>query len=83
MKKFKTKKINKLVLKSVTCNCCGKDIKDTCSREDEFYADYISINIVFGYFTEIFEDGEFHSCDICEQCYANWIETFKHHPRLK
>ena len=82
MKQFKNRKVNKQILKSVTCNCCGEDIKDTFFSDDEFYAEYISIDVRFGYFAKMFEDGERHNSDICEQCYANWIKTFKHHPKI-
>lgn len=62
------KKIDKTM-----CNCCGKEIKNT--KES-----LINIAFTFNYFTKLFIDGERHRIDICENCYAKWIKTFKHAP---
>lgn len=56
----------------VTCNMCGKKmaVKKGIVLEGLF-----SANIDWGYFSE--KDGEVHQIDICENCYDEWISTFK------
>lgn len=46
----------------------------------QLYNDYASIKTEWGYFAEIFIDGEVHQFDICEECYAKWLSTFKYAP---
>jgi hypothetical protein len=58
-------------IKSIKCNKCGKIIPDI------MYDDYLSVNRQWGYFSNIFKDEENHKFDLCEECYAEIISSFK------
>lgn len=62
------------IMDSIICNCCGKDI----TREQ---SEFLTVQSMFGYFTKVFSDGEKHVSEICEECYGNWIKTFKYPPK--
>ena len=70
MKTHSYKKVYRLIVDGVICNCCGRKI-DT---QDE---DYIEIDHEFGYLARAFNDGEEHQADVCESCYKKWVDTFK------
>ena len=74
MQKFKTVKIETERLDSIICNCCGKEL---ISYSHEMFGEHVNIRADFGYFAKIFFDGERHQLDVCEECYAKWIKTFK------
>lgn len=56
------------------CNCCGKTLQTgkTKSGEPE---EVVRIQKEWGYFSK--KDLECHSILLCENCYDNWIRTFK------
>jgi hypothetical protein len=56
--------------KKIKCNKCGKNI---CDSNNE----YVRISNFWGYFSEIFKDGENHTINLCEKCMADIISTFK------
>ncbi len=58
------------IIDCVVCNKCGKKL-DSCTSE------YITLDPEFGYFSEIFGDGDKHESHICEWCYLDFIRTFK------
>ena len=61
------------VIDKILCNCCGREISETTTG-------IISISHIFSYFSNLFIDGERHSFEVCEDCYAQWIKTFKYAP---
>lgn len=54
------------------CNCCGELIQQVTPTG--LYADYLSINKKWGYFSN--KDLTRHSFCICESCYDKWVKTF-------
>lgn len=70
MKSRTLKKVFKLEVDSVSCNCCGRVI-DTSIEE------VIQIGHYFGYCAQEFDDGEVHEVDVCEPCYKKWVGVFK------
>ncbi len=76
MKQYKTIQIEKKVPESIICNCCGQKINSTKQHP---YPDYITIHKIWGYDSPY--DGEEHDIDLCTDCYAKWIQTFKIDPR--
>lgn len=56
----------------IICNCCGKKLSPTGQHP---YLDYLHIQKEWGYDSPY--DGEMHEMDICPDCYAAWIQTFK------
>ena len=64
--------IIKTVVKSITCNCCGK----TISGNLENMADITNLNISFGYGSRF--DNTTWDMDICDDCLELWVATFKH-----
>lgn len=59
-------------LAAVVCNCCNKKlpVENGILKEE-----CIHITHDFGYFSK--RDGETHSFDLCEDCYAKIIAGFK------
>ncbi len=59
-------------LTAVVCNCCGKNllVENGILKEE-------CVHIVhdFGYFS--LKDGETHSFDLCEDCYAQITAKFR------
>lgn len=76
MKHYKTIQIEKKVPDRIICNCCGQEI--TCTRQHP-YPDYLSVEKEWGYDSPY--DGEKHEFDLCPDCYAKWIGTFKIPPQ--
>ena len=60
------------LIKKIICNKCGREIPavDGSPREGVFSIDY-----TWGYFSE--KDGERHSFDRCESCYAELLASFQ------
>lgn len=70
------------VVDDVVCNCCGNSLIHKKTSDGHITCkEYIRIEKLFGYYAEVFEDGERHTVHICEECYAKWIATFKHSPK--
>lgn len=59
-------------LVEVFCNKCGRALK----LQNEIVKEgNLVIEADWGYFSN--KDGEIHCIDLCEQCYDEWITTFK------
>lgn len=56
----------------IICNMCGESI-----RQDEYgvFFDHLSVTKEWGYLSS--NDGEVHKFDICDKCYADFINKFK------
>ncbi|WP_284035571.1 hypothetical protein [Neobacillus sp. 114] len=78
MKDYDEIQVTKKVLKSITCNKCGKSkkITDFGFEQDEFH----SFNLTFGY--ESMYDEQRWKFDICESCLVDFVKTFKHAPNI-
>ena len=65
-------KIEENVLEQVVCNKCGRPLKviEGYLKEGAFCVEYS-----FGYFSK--RDGLRHSFDLCEECYQQWIDSFR------
>jgi ribosomal-protein-alanine N-acetyltransferase len=70
MKSYKKISVERYVVESVRCNCCGKPIPDK--------TDYLSIEKRWGYGTSL--DNSQHNFDLCEECYTKIIANFKISP---
>lgn len=59
-------------METVLCNCCGRKlaVKEGVIREGS-----IAVDHVWDYFSE--KDGEIHHFDLCEECYDEWISSFR------
>ncbi|QUI24912.1 hypothetical protein HZI73_22640 [Vallitalea pronyensis] len=75
MEKYEEKVIKDNVLTEVYCNKCGKLIYDQHTKKK---VDYLSLTKEWGYFSN--KDMEIHSFDLCEECYDEFIESFKYPP---
>lgn len=66
MKKYQDKEIVEIL-----CNQCGKkiDVKKGIVKEGVYLAE-----MKWGYFSN--KDGEFHSFELCEECYDKMVEGF-------
>lgn len=77
----KTKQIEETITKeevmSVTCDCCGKT---EVGEHVEYDSTITSVDISFGYGSS--RDTETHYFDICDDCYNDWIATFKYPPQI-
>ncbi|WP_317855910.1 hypothetical protein [Chakrabartyella piscis] len=62
------------VVSKVVCNCCGKEI---VTNDAKF--DCLHLEKTWGYFSN--KDGRQDNLDICEDCYDQWVATFKHPPK--
>lgn len=71
MRQYKMKETPKL--DKIICNKCGKEIEVKDNRPTE---EVLSIEKRWGYFSG--KDNEVHMFDLCESCYDEWIQTFKH-----
>ncbi len=76
MKHYKTILVEKQVPDQIICNCCGKTLEG-----QHPYLDYLHIQKQWGYDSPY--DGETHEMDICPDCYAKWIQTFKIPPQME
>ena len=72
MKVFKNYLVKKEKTINIYCNKCGAEITKIGSSN---FADFLEIKKYWGYFSE--KDGEIHSFDICEDCYNQFINSFK------
>ncbi|MCM1252030.1 MAG: hypothetical protein NC321_04350 [Clostridium sp.] len=59
-------------LTAVICNCCNKNL---LVENGILKQECIHVAHDFGYFSE--RDGETHSFDLCEDCYASIIARFR------
>lgn len=64
--------VEKVKIDKMRCNICGKEIKVENGIIQE---GVLSADKIWGYFSE--KDGQVHSFDICENCYDEWVKTFK------
>ena len=69
MRLFKKAAVEEEVLDKVLCDACGEEI----SLKN---GDYLYFEKEWGYFSSM--DGERHKADVCEECYKDWICSFKH-----
>lgn len=69
------------IIDDVFCNKCGQRISKPMDKYSEFpstvWDEYITVSHGFGYFSNIFSDGERHEFHLCEQCYSGIINDFK------
>ena len=70
------------IIDEIICNKCGQKIGRPMGNHqedipDSMWNEYIVFNNEFGFFSNIFSDGERHEFHLCEQCYANIISDFK------
>ena len=73
MRVYKEKELKETEVKRVFCNQCGKEllIEEGILKEGCFSVDY-----AFDYFSN--KDGYIYSFDLCENCFDQMINTFKH-----
>lgn len=57
----------------IYCNCCGKAIGETAIVGT--HMDYLYVEKQWGYFSS--KDFTKQSFNICEQCYDQWVSSFK------
>lgn len=57
---------------SLFCNMCGKEIEMDTGVPKE---DVVTVEKVWGYFSK--KDGEYHSFELCEECYDRLAAQFK------
>jgi hypothetical protein len=77
MRNFDTALVSISILKTITCNCCGEDIR---MNTTEVLDDFVHIHKQWGYLSPY--DGENHNIDLCNNCYSNIIKTFKIPPTI-
>lgn len=58
--------------KVLICNCCGKTLR---SKNGVLKEDALVTTKEWGFFSQ--KDLEVHHICICEECYDQWISTFK------
>lgn len=66
------KDAEKKILKSVICNCCGRELDMNGSHVVE---GVLCIRKDWGFFSK--KDLKRHEFDLCENCYDNMIERFQ------
>ena len=66
----------------VICDCCGNSMKVEISPgiDPEFYG-LVDQKYYGGYNSTHFTDGVRYDFDVCEECLAKWLKTFKVQPR--
>ncbi len=72
MKVLKGYFIKKQKAVNIYCNKCSKEIP---KKDKTHFSDFLEINKQWGYFSD--SDGETHSFDICQDCYNEFISSFK------
>lgn len=70
MRRYRAKDRQELL--EVICNGCGRSLRVEGGILKEGCC---GVDTVFGYFSS--RDGMRHRFDLCEECYAKIIETFK------
>ena len=77
MRVYKEKELKETEVKRVFCNQCGKEllIEEGILKEGCFSVDY-----AFDYFSN--KDGYIYSFDLCENCFDQMINTFKHPAKI-
>lgn len=68
--------IERVKIKSIICNCCGKESE---SELPEF-EDFENVQINFGFGSRY--DGDSWTMDLCTPCLMNFFKTFKHKPTV-
>lgn len=73
------------VIDRIRCNRCEKPIKQgkeiNKNSSNNLREDSVGIDVEFGFMSKEFIQGEKHEIDLCEQCYADIIKTFKIAPK--
>ena len=59
-------------VETVICNCCGKKL---AVREGIVREGVLRVDHAWDYFSE--KDGEVHHFDICEECYDQFVKSFR------
>lgn len=59
----------------IFCNCCGRELK---KQGDMCLEDFLHIKKDWGYFSS--KDGCSQEADVCEECLAQWMGTFRYAP---
>lgn len=70
MRQYKIQEMKQV--EKIVCNKCGKEI---IVKNGILVEDVLSVQKRWGYFSN--KDNEVHEFDLCEECYDEWIETFK------
>ena len=70
MKIHENKKLERLVLTDIICDCCGK----SCQTEDDEY-EYMKLRAHWGFYTN--KDGETWEAQICEDCVDKKLNFIK------
>lgn len=67
----------KVMLDSIICNKCGKEIQFSGNLEYRFPTEeYITIKHTFGYFANQFLEGDGLEAHICENCMMDFVKSF-------
>ena len=77
MKKLKKLPVDRIV--DVVCDVCGQSCKNDVSIE------YAQLHVPGGWGYGSRKDGEWHDCDLCEDCYdkvRDFIENLGGHVRV-
>lgn len=75
MRNYKVITTEKEVLDKIYCNKCSREI---LRNREGYFADHLFVEKKWGYGSVI--DGEEHSFDLCEECYIDFIKSFKINP---
>lgn len=70
MRQYKIQEMKQV--EKIVCNRCGKEI---IVKNGILVEEVLSVQKRWGYFSN--KDNEVHEFDLCEECYDEWIETFK------
>lgn len=70
MRQYKIQEMKQV--EKIVCNKCGKEI---IVKNGILVEEVLSVQKRWGYFSN--KDNEVHEFDLCEECYDEWIETFK------
>jgi hypothetical protein len=82
MKTFVYKTERYQVIETVTCNKCGKKVRDNFDSTVSNTVHYMTIKWNWGYGADntLFGDMTALDMDICEPCMYEWVKTFKINP---
>lgn len=67
---------------SLTCNKCGKNVERVNKEDHIFEEEFFEVKQKWGYFSKE-KDGTMESWDICQDCYDEFIKTFKYPVEVK
>lgn len=81
MRMFEVKKvqIEEKILLDIICDKCGK----SCKTGPMEYDGLLGATAGGGYYSRHMGDMSQYKLDICEKCFVEWINTFKHDPQIK